>query len=140
MIINIKNTKKKGFTLIELVVIIGIIAILSAIAVPRYTHYIEDSKKASLKKGAERIYSACLLAESTLVSQGNTSPSSQQLVTEANKILIDEVSLTLADDDTRYETYKLASYIPITSTNNSKFTFTNNYGESTLYTKSYPDE
>jgi prepilin-type N-terminal cleavage/methylation domain-containing protein len=43
--INLKS--KKGFTLIELIIVIAIIAILTAIAVPKVIDYIEDSRIAA---------------------------------------------------------------------------------------------
>jgi len=37
-----------GFTLIELMIVVGIVAIISAIAMPFYTDYIETSREATL--------------------------------------------------------------------------------------------
>jgi prepilin-type N-terminal cleavage/methylation domain-containing protein len=62
-----KNRKlNKGFTLIELVVIIAIISILSAIAVPRFIHYTAFAKETVCKTNcgqAERMYEAFLIEE-----------------------------------------------------------------------------
>lgn len=43
------NTFIRGFTLIELMVVMSIIALLLSIAVPRYFHSIDNAKEATLK-------------------------------------------------------------------------------------------
>ncbi len=40
----IQMRNKKGFTLVELIVVIVIIAILAAVAVPMFTKYVQDAK------------------------------------------------------------------------------------------------
>lgn len=42
--------KNKGFSLIELLIVIAIVAILAAIAYPSYTSFIEDSKRSRVQQ------------------------------------------------------------------------------------------
>ena len=45
-----RSKKSHGFTLIELIVVMTIIALLISIAVPRYFHSVEHAKEATLKQ------------------------------------------------------------------------------------------
>ena len=57
------NNKKRGFTLIELVSVIAIIAILSAVLIPTITGYINRSKKSVVINQCKRLYKVIELRE-----------------------------------------------------------------------------
>ena len=50
------NNKKRGFTLIELMSVIAIIAILSAVLIPTISGYINRSKKSVVINQCKRLY------------------------------------------------------------------------------------
>ena len=50
--------KKSGFTLIELMIVVGIIGILAAIAYPSYVDYVRKTRFAQAKEGAMEVASA----------------------------------------------------------------------------------
>jgi prepilin-type N-terminal cleavage/methylation domain-containing protein len=57
-----KLLNKKGFTLIELIVVIAIIAILAAILIPALLDYIERAEAAKDQSNCRSLYTAAQLA------------------------------------------------------------------------------
>ena len=60
-----KNSKKKGFTLIELVVVIAILAILALIMVPNLTAYLDKAKEAKIKANMKNVHTAAEMVRQT---------------------------------------------------------------------------
>ena len=78
MLKNLKNKKKKGFTLIELIIVIAIIAILAAVAIPKFSSISKDAKIKSDIANAKTISNAV----SALIAEGEIdTPSPEEGIT-----------------------------------------------------------
>ena len=66
------KTKQQGFTLVELVVVIVILGILAATAIPRYASYTKEARIASLNGLAGAIRSSVLVVQGRYIATGNT--------------------------------------------------------------------
>tara|TARA_B100000242_G_scaffold292732_1_gene268814 strand:- start:423 stop:950 length:528 start_codon:yes stop_codon:yes gene_type:complete len=58
----------RGFSLIELVIVIAVLSILSAVAIPSFIGVRNNAKVSAVKKSLVNILKECLVAESNLVS------------------------------------------------------------------------
>lgn len=52
------NRAKKGFTIVELVIVIGVIGILSAILIPTFVNVTKNAERSALKSNLANAYSA----------------------------------------------------------------------------------
>lgn len=82
-----KNTQKKGFTLVEVIVVAVIVAILAAVAIPIYQQYVTDSRNNAAQNAGGSIASfagACRTSGGTVTIAASTATTSGSASCSAN--------------------------------------------------------
>ena len=77
-----KLLNKKGFTLIELIVVIAILAILALILVPSILRYVDEANKSRDQANARALYSELSIAIALQASQPGALPTTNLDVTD----------------------------------------------------------
>ncbi len=75
------RTRQQGFTLVEVVVVIVILGILAAVAIPRYISVTGDARKAAINGMAGAVRSAVAVVQARYVASGSLT---SELVTMAD--------------------------------------------------------
>ncbi len=55
-----KNNRKKGFTIVELVIVIAVIAILAAVLIPTFSNVIKKANESAVQQAAAALYREAL--------------------------------------------------------------------------------
>ncbi|MDR3552126.1 MAG: prepilin-type N-terminal cleavage/methylation domain-containing protein [Clostridia bacterium] len=93
--------KKRGFTLIELIVVIAILAILASILIPSMATYIGNAKTSVAKADARTAYTAVQAVYSQDVAAGTAAPTTAATWTTAIATYIgNKGSITAVTQDT----------------------------------------
>ena len=67
-----KKSNKKGFTIVELVIVIAVIAILSAVLIPTFSNITKKAKESAAMQEATNAMTAVLVEEDGIIEEGKT--------------------------------------------------------------------
>ncbi|MGC6475414.1 MAG: type II secretion system protein [Parvibaculales bacterium] len=71
---NERLTSEKGFSLIELLVVVAIIGVLASVGVVQYQNYIDSTKKSTTEANAEQVHRWLLTTQGARAAGYDTSP------------------------------------------------------------------
>jgi prepilin-type N-terminal cleavage/methylation domain-containing protein len=98
---------KKGFTIVELVIVIAVIAILAGVMIPTFGGVIDSANESSAKQEAQGIYKQVIIADPTL----NSTDTVLYITVENDKyvFVVENAEMTLIEKESEdYEAYQSA--------------------------------
>ncbi len=110
-----KLKNKKGFTMVELIVVIAIIAVLAAIIVPLATNYLKQARQTSADSTASSIRQAITIEiQNRLINDNDTEDCI--IVYDFSKGVIDSTGSSAAADATQFGKWDVKSFNTLMTT------------------------